>query len=285
MAWICINGEFVPDNEAKIPVWDHGYLYGDGLFETMRAYEGKVFALEDHLARLREGAKILRLSINYNDKEISSLLQETIKRNNMPEAYIRLTISRGDGPIGLDPALCPQTRLVIMAKMPQSTAGRQRGISLGVCPVKRNHIDALTPLIKSMNFLNNIFAKIWAKDNGFDEALMLNQEGFVTETTVSNIFFVKDQKVYTPALNSGILPGVTRKYVINIFAGTQHYSLSEGLFDLSLLQQADEIFLTNSGSEIIPVTKLNKKIVGNGVPGPITQDIHRLFCKAVKDYC
>ncbi len=278
MSWVCVNGEFVLDTDAKVSVWDHGYLYGDGLFETMRAYGGKIFALDAHLKRLRQGAKCLRLEINYADKQLQCLLQETIWRNDLASAYIRLTYSRGAGPIGLDPDLCPTGTLVIMAKPSQvAPVIYSEGISLGVSPIRRNHPAALSPAIKSLNFGNNILAKIWAKEHGYDDALMLNQDGWLTETTVSNLFFVKGAAVFTPALNTGILAGVTRECIIN------STKVEQGMYALSQLLDADEIFLTNSGSEVIPVCALDGRIVGNGKPGMLTKQIHSDFQQLVRE--
>lgn len=277
-----MNGEFVPGAEAKISVWDHGFLYGDGVFETMRAYGGQIFALQDHLTRLRQGAALISLMISEQDTELARLLDETIKRNNLSEAYIRLTYSRGPGPIGIDPALCPKGTLVIMAK-PLAVEEKiyLEGISLGICPVKRNHPDALPPAIKSMNFLNNILAKIWAKENGYAETVMLSQEGWVSETTVSNIFFVRNGRVFTPSLDVGILPGITRKYII-MAIGAVGLSVEEGVYSALQLAGAEEIFLTNSGSEVIPVVSLDGKPVGTGLPGLITNQIHAGFRQVVR---
>ncbi|HEX3015109.1 MAG TPA: aminotransferase class IV [Desulfobacteria bacterium] len=275
MNWVCIDGCFVPSDEAKISVFDHGFLYGDGLFETMRAYKGKIFALAEHLQRLRQGAAVLRLKIPFTDTELAKLLADTISRNNLPEAYIRLSFSRGSGPIGVDPALCLNGTLVIMAKAPaDSTLVYEEGINLGICPVRRNHSLALPPAIKSMNFLNNILAKIWAKESGYAEALMLSAEGWVTETTVSNIFFIKAGQVFTPGERAGILAGVTKKYVIRVLSEMK-IPCTEGLYSESELKKADEIFLTNSGSEVIPVVTLDGAQIGNGKPGELTGRIHR----------
>ncbi len=277
MNLVCIDGEFVPAAEAKISVWDHGYLYGDGLFETMRAYQGNVFAVKEHLARLRRGAEMLQLKISQTDEKLNSLLHETIERNGLSEAYIRLTYSRGPGPIGIDPALCPRGTLVIMAKaleLPEKLY--RQGTSLGICPIRRNHSSALPPAMKSLNFLNNIIAKIWAKEHGHAEALLLTQEGWIAETTVSNIFFIINEEVFTPSLDVGILPGITKAYVSK--AITQlNLSLQEGFYSLNELFEAEEIFLTNSGNEIVPVTTLDGKVVGTGLPGRLTQVIHDRF--------
>jgi len=281
MNWVCIDGEFVPGEEARISVWDHGFLYGDGIFETMRAYSGKVLGLEEHLARLRQGAELLRLEVREKDTELVRLLNETIKRNDLADAYIRLTYSRGSGPIGLDPALCPKATMVIMAKPPAGDDKVYReGIGLGISPVRRNHPEALTPAVKSVNFLNNILAKIWAKENNYAEALLLSQDGWVSETTVSNIFFVRGGKVFTPALGVGILPGVTRRFVLEVIR-TMGLNLEEGFYSTADLAGAEEIFLTNSGSELIPVSSLDGKPVGSGKPGRLTQEIHAAFKKFI----
>ena len=284
MNWVCINGEFVPSEEAKISVWDHGFLYGDGLFETMRAYSGKVFALAEHLVRLRQGAEILRINIKQTDEELNYLLAETIERNHLADAYIRMTYTRGPGAIGIDPALCPETTLVIMAKEVEASGKIFReGITLGICPVRRNHPGALPPAVKSLNFLNNILAKIWAKENGYADALLLSHEGWITETTVSNIFFIKQGVVFTPACQVGLLAGVTRQYVIK---GVERLSLPccEGVFSPEDLFAAEEIFLTNSGSEIIPVVSLSGKKIGSSLPGEFTGKIKDSFSQIVNSW-
>lgn len=282
---VCIDGDFVGAEAAKISVWDHGFLYGDAVFETMRAYGGRVFALEEHLKRLRQGAEILRLQIPQSDAELGALLHETVKRNDLADAYLRLTCSRGPGPIGIDPALCSRSTLVIMAKPPAAAEKLySEGVSLGICPVRRNHPLALPPAVKSANFLNNILAKIWAKEAGYTEALLLSQEGWVSETTVSNIFFVRGNHVFTPAAEVGILQGVTRKYVAEVIKALQ-LPLTEGRFKPDELFKASEIFLTNSGSEVIPVTALDGRTVGKGVPGELTKQIHSALRQAIGDYC
>ncbi len=285
MNLVCIDGDFVGAEAAQISVWDHGFLYGDALFETMRAYGGRVFALEEHLRRLRQGAEILHLPIPHSDAELGALLHETVKRNDLADAYLRLTYSRGPGPIGIDPALCSHGTLVIMAKAPAPAEKiYNEGISLGICPVRRNHPLALPPAVKSSNFLNNILSKIWAKEAGYSDALMLSQEGWVSETTVSNIFFVRDSRVFTPAAEVGILQGVTRKYVIEVVKALR-LPLLEGCFSPDELFDATEIFLTNSGNEVIPVTLLDGKPVGNGLPGEVTKQIHTAFRQVLDDFC
>ncbi len=283
MNWVCIDGKIVPGNDAKISVWDHGLLYGDGLFETMRSYAGKVFAVAEHLERLRQGADRLKLRIEYDDTELEELIGRTLKANNLENAYIRLTYTRGSGPIGIDPGLCSKGCLIIMVKesnVPQSLYSE--GSKLGISPVVRNHSSALSPSIKSLNFLNNILAKLWAKEQGFNEALMLNQNGFIAETTVSNIFYIKDGKIFTPSIEAGILPGVTRNMVIKA-AKRIGYGVEQGLFKPEQLFVADEVFLTNSGSEVIPVTQVDGKTIGTGKPGKVTAKIHYTFRKMVKE--
>ncbi|HWI54796.1 MAG TPA: aminotransferase class IV, partial [Desulfobacteria bacterium] len=199
------------------------------------------------------------------------------------DAYIRLTYSRGPGPIGLDPALCPKGTLVIMAKpMEVPEHLYRKGMSVGICPIRRNPAEALPPEVKSQNFLNNILAKIWAKESNYSDAVLLSTEGWVAESTVSNVFFIKDDKLFTPGLKVGLLPGITREYILQTVrrAGIEY---AEGYYTSEDLFSAAEVFLTNSGSEIIPVVNIDGKIIGDGKPGIWTSKIHTLFRALVKE--
>lgn len=275
--YVFIDGQILPATEAKISVYDHGFLYGDGLFETMRTYGGEIFRLDLHLERLHRAAESIQLKIPYTKEELTEALYQTVKRNNLPgEAYIRLSITRGSGPIGLDPALCDKPSVIIMVKaIAVKETIYEKGLAAIIVKTVRNPVEATDPGLKSMNFLNNIFAKIEVKKVGKDEGIMLNARGEVTEATVDNIFIVKNGILKTPPLTAGILPGITRKIVLAV-ASEFLEALEETLYPKDLYE-ADEAFLTNSVSEIIPVTDIDGYQIGMGVPGPITKKIHGAY--------
>lgn len=276
--FVFLNDKLVPEEEAKISVYDHGFLYGDGIFDTMRAYDGRVFRLEQHLERLRENACSLALSLPWSNEELAAAINATGKANNLPDAYIRLSISRGPGPIGIDPRLCPRPTLVVMAKeLPQ---GREdvytQGITAITLNTRRNPVQCLDPGIKSLNFLNNILAKLELINAGIGEGIMLNCESKVAEGTVSNIFWCSQGALYTPSREVGILLGITRQTVLEI-AGEAGLEVHQGAYALEELYRAEEIFFTNSSGELIPVTRVDDRVIGSGKPGPVTGRLHKLY--------
>jgi len=275
---VYLNGRFVPKEEATVSVFDHGFLYGDGIYETMRAYKGSLFLLERHLARLRCSADAVFLTLPMPIDKISAVLYESLRVNRLDEAYVRLHISRGPGEIGLDPGLCPDPTMVIIAKPFKAyPAGHyERGVSVSIVKTRRNHPLALNPLIKGTNFLNNILAKIEANKAGAYEGIMLNWEGFVAEGTISNIFMVKGGVLRTPILSVGILEGVTRGLVLDL-ARNENIPVQESAFSPQELTGADECFITNSTMEIMPVTLIDGKPVGSGKPGPVTASLMRAY--------
>lgn len=280
---IYLDGHFVAQEQAKVSVFDHGFLYGDGIYETMRAYGGKLFLLKKHLGRLKHSADAISLKLPLTLDKISDALNESLRVNNLGEAYVRLHISRGPGEIGLDPALCVAPTMVIVARPYHDypSAYYQHGVSVAVVTTRRNHPLALPPSIKGTNFLNNILAKIEAIKARAYEGIMLNWEGYVAEGTISNIFMVKKGVLYTPHLDTGILKGVTRDLVLRL-AKRKKIPVREALFRPRDLMASNECFITNTTMEIMPVTTINKKKIGKGIPGPITAALHRVYQNEVR---
>jgi len=278
---IYLNGQFVPEEEAKISVFDHGFLYGDGVFEGIRAYHGKVFRLREHIDRLYDSAKAINLEIPLTKDEMIEVVCETCRRNNLTDAYIRLVVSRGAGDLGLDPRKCPQPTIVNIASSitlyPEELY--QTGLTVITVPTRRNIPEGVNPRIKSLNYLNNIMAKIEANIAGVPEAVMLNQEGYVAECTGDNIFIVKNGVLKTPPPHAGILEGVTRNAVMEL-ARKRNIPVTEPMLTRYDLFTADECFLTGTAAELIPVVKIDDRIIGDGKPGPIflqlLQDFHEL---------
>jgi len=275
---IFLNDRFVTRDEALISVFDHGFLYGDGIYETLRAYGGRIFMRERHLARLQRSAKLIGLEIPVPEKDWPGLLRDTIRRNGLSDAYLRITVSRGTGEIGLDPGLCPTPTVVIIAKpftahLPRLFA---EGVSLITTSVRRNLATALSPQIKSLNFLNNILAKQEATQAGAFDGVMLNAEGRLTECTTSNIFFVQHGTLCTPSVACGILDGITREVVLTL-AKEQGIKTEESAYTPEALRQADECFLTNTTMELMPVRDVDQHLVGSGKPGPLTLALHKQF--------
>lgn len=276
--WIFLNDRFVRKEDALVSVFDHGFLYGDGVYETLRAYGGRMFMLRRHLARLYRSASLIGLDVPIVEQDWPPLLQEAMKRNVLSDAYLRITISRGEGNIGLDPRLCPRPTVVVISLPLQSYPAQlfQTGVSLAVVNVRRNLPAALPPRIKSLNFLNNILAKQEAAMTGAFDGLMLNAEGHITECTTSNIFFVKDRCVRTPSVACGILDGITREIVLSL-AREEEFFTEEGCYTPDALTEADECFLTNTTMEIMPVRDINKHPIGKGIPGRATGRLQELF--------
>lgn len=278
--WIYLNDRFVKESEATVSVFDHGFLYGDGVYETIRSYGEKIFMRDQHLARLNRSAEAIGLTIP--NRDWPSLLHESMKRNEVGndqiDAYIRITISRGTGDIGLDPALCPNPTIVVITK-PLKTPPSERyreGVSLIVAKTRRNLPDALDPQIKATNFLNNIQAKREAIAAGAFDSVLLNWESHVTECTVSNVFFVQAGQLCTPSLDCGILDGITRGVILTL-ARENRITVSEGRFGVEALRQAEECFLSNTTMEVMPVTRLDGRHIRDGKPGPLTRQLHQIF--------
>lgn len=275
---IYCNGLYVPEEEAKISVFDHGFLYGDGIFEGIRAYHGRVFKLDEHLKRLYESAKSIRLTINETKNEMHEVVLETLRRNNLKDAYIRLVVSRGKGDLGLDPNKCPKSGTYCIADQIKifEPSTYEHGLSVNTVATRRNNPDSLNPRIKSLNYLNNILAKIEANLSGSPEAIMLNQDGYVTEGTGDNLFIYRNGVLITPPGFVGILEGITRNTTMEI-AREMGIKVSEEVFTRHDLYTADECFLTGTAAELIPVVKVDGREIGNGVPGPIFKQLLAAF--------
>jgi branched-chain amino acid aminotransferase len=280
--WIFLNDRFVPKERATVSVFDHGFLYGDGVYETLRAYDGRIFRLTSHLARLMRSARLISLDPPIPEKDWPALLHEALQRNHLTDAYIRITISRGEGEIGLDPDLCRHPTVVVIAKPLPVYPPKlyQEGVKLAAVSVRRNLPSALSPHIKSLNFLNNILAKQQATRAGAFDGLMLNAEGHLAESTTSNLFFVRGGRLCTPSVSCGILDGITRE-VILLLAGEQQIPAEEGCYTPAVLRQADECFLTNTTMELMPVREVDNYPMGSGKPGTLTADLRRLFSSSL----
>lgn len=271
---IYIDGSYYAENEAKISVFDHGLLYGDGIFEGIRAYNGRVFKLKEHIDRLFFSAKALLLSIPMSHAEMMQAVVETCRQNQIKNGYIRLLVTRGIGTLGLNPNTCKRPSVIIIAATIQLYPPEyyERGLDIITVPTVRNLHSALNPAIKSLNYLNNILAKIEANNGGCEEAIMLNAEGFVAECTGDNIFIIKGDELLTPPLSAGALYGITRGVVLNLAreSGTRTGEPNLTRYDIF---NADECFLTGTGAEIVPVVKVDGRIIGGGKPGPKTLDL------------
>ncbi|MBN1688328.1 MAG: branched-chain-amino-acid transaminase [Candidatus Omnitrophica bacterium] len=285
---VYLNGKWVAKEEAKISVFDHGLLYGDGVFEGIRSYQGLVFRLQEHLDRLWESAHTLMLKIPMSKREMEKAIVETLRINKLLDAYIRVVITRGVGDLGLDPDKCKQPTIFIITDKivlyPKSFY--QKGLEIITVPTVRNLPEAVNPSIKSLNYLNNILAKIEAKNSGCAEALMLNHQGYVAECTGDNVFMVKAPKsskgmsqVVTPPVYLGALKGITRQAIMDL-AEARKYEVTETIMTRHDLFNADEVFLTGTAAEIIPVVKIDGRVIGTGKPGKVTEallrDFHRL---------
>ncbi|MDK2821715.1 MAG: branched-chain amino acid aminotransferase [Clostridia bacterium] len=280
---IYLDGKYVDEEEAKLSVFDHGLLYGDGVFEGIRAYHGRVFRLKEHIERLFESARSINLDPGLSKEEMTNVVLETCRRNNLRDAYIRLVVTRGRGDLGLDPEKCPKASVFCIAAAIQLYPAElyEKGLELVTVGTRRNAPDALDPRIKSLNYLNNVMAKIEASKAGAPEGLFLNKEGFVAEATGDNIFIVKEGQLITPPPYVGLLEGITRNVVMELAkeAGIPVY---EKVFTRHDVYVADECFLTGTAAEAIPVVKLDNRIIGDGRPGPITKDLITMFRELTK---
>ena len=283
--WVYLNDRFVQKEHARVSVFDHGFLYGDGVYETLRVYGGRILLWERHLARLHRSCELIGLDFPIPDEAWLPILGELLVRNNLQNAGLRVTISRGEGELGIDPRLCARPTVVIMAKpvVEYTDQQREQGRTLHLASIRRNPEFAQSPQIKAISFLNNILAKQEAVRVGADDALMLNMEGELTECTTSNIFFVKNQRLHTPAVECGILKGITRDIVMEIAQG-QDVSVEEGRYMMDGLLQADECFITNTGIEIMPVSQIGDCQIGQGKRGPLTSGLVTAFNTNVDRY-
>jgi branched-chain amino acid aminotransferase len=275
---VYINGHLYPKDEAKISVFDHGLLYGDGVFEGIRVYQNRIFKLKEHIDRLYESAKTLMLEIPMSKEGLSEACIETVRQNPYEDAYIRLVITRGVGSLGLDPNKCHQPQIIIIVdKITLYSENTYRdGMDIITVATRRNLAEAVNPKIKSLNYLNNILAKIEAVQLGFQEAIMLNQNGFVAECTGDNIFMIKNHKLMTPSAENGFLEGITRQCMMDL-ALSLKLKVVEATLDRHDLYNADECFLTGTAAGVVPIVKIDGRKIGNGRPGKLTSEISKLY--------
>jgi branched-chain amino acid aminotransferase len=279
---IYLDGKYVPEAEAKVSVFDHGLLYGDGVFEGIRAYNGRIFRLEEHLERLYDSAKTLDLKVPITKEEFTQVIREVLRRNNLTNAYIRPVVTRGKGDLGLDPRKCPKATIFVIAVEWGAMYGDlyEKGLKAVSVSVRRTPAESMPPNVKSLNYLNNILAKIEANYKGGDEAIFFDTNGYVSEGSGDNIFVVKNGVIITPpTLNN--LRGVTRMVVLEI-AQSMGITIKEqniGYFDL---YSADEVFVTGTAAEVAPIREVDGRIIGIGKPGPITRQMMAAFKTATE---
>ncbi|MBP83745.1 MAG: branched-chain-amino-acid transaminase [Verrucomicrobiales bacterium] len=271
---VYIDGEFFDESDAKISVFDHGLLYGDGIFEGIRFYNDRVTCLEEHIDRLFDSAKAIHLEIPSTREEVGNTVIETIKRNQLHDGYVRLVVTRGTGGLGLSPYRCEKASIIVIASTislyPQEKY--EKGLILSTCATRRPTHDSLSPSVKSLNYLSNVMAKVEALASGAEEGVMLNTEGYVAECTGDNIFVVKDDVILTPTVASGSLNGITRRVVIDL-AIKANFELKEIQMSRYDMYTADELFLTGTAAEVVPVAQYDKRIIGEGKPGPVTRQL------------
>ena len=280
---IYIDGQLYEKKEdARISVYDHGLLYGDGVFEGIRVYGGRAFRLRAHMDRLFAGARVIRLKVPESAETLSGIITDMIEKSGKREAYIRLVVTRGAGDLGLDPRKCPKPSLIIIlddiSLYPKEFY--EHGIRIGTSSWRRPPADCINPRVKSLNYLNNILAKLEANDRGCQEALILNKEGLVSECTADNIFYVSGGDLFTPDLAEGALGGITRAVVLEL-ARSLGVRVSECRVSLFDLYSADEAFLTGSGAELVPVIEVDGRPIGDGRPGPVTATIREAFIREI----
>jgi len=281
---VYIDGQLVPKSQAKISVFDHGFLYGDGVFESIMVFNGVAFKLKEHIDRLYDSAKAICLEIPMSKEEMIKTIIETVRVNGFKDAYIRVLVTRGVGDLGLDPRKCPKPSVIIIVDKIQlyKEDAWTKGVTAIISSVRRDRVDATTHEIKSMNYLNSILAKLEANAVGADEAIMLDERGFVSEGATDNVFIVKNGIIYTPPRTSGILPGITRDRVMRL-AEELGYKVVEKDITPAELLTADEVFLTGTAAGIVPVVKISGRVIGDGRPGPITRRLMEKFKEIRED--
>jgi len=281
---VWVDGKFYDKADAKVSVYDHGLLYGDGVFEGIRVYGGRIFEADAHMRRLYDSASGIRLTIPISPSEFKAVMEQAVKINGFTDCYIRAVVSRGAGCLGLGPTKCPQPSIIVIADTIELYPREmyEKGLAIIVASVTRNHPNALSPRIKSLNYLNNILAKIEAIDAGVPEAVMLNHEGNVAECTGDNVFIVRGGEVQTPTTADGILEGITRDVIIRL---CQKHAIPcvEKTLQRQDLYIAEECFLTGTAAEVVPVTKIDGRPIGAGGPGPITRRLIDLFHRHVRE--
>ena len=282
---IFMSGRLVPENKARVSVFDHGLLYGDGVFEGIRSYNGRVFMLDEHVVRLYRSAKAIALTIPMTPKAMAEAVVKTCKANRCFDGYIRLVVTRGVGTLGLNPFTCKKPEVIVIAAAIQLYPRElyEKGLKIVTVGTIRNHTESVNPMIKSLNYLNNILAKIEAINVGAPEAIMLNHAGHVAEATGDNIFAVNGKTLLTPPASAGALAGITRDVVITL-ARERGYAVTETTMTRYDLYNADEVFLTGTAAEIIGVCEIDRRVIGGGKPGPVTRELgaayHTFACEA-----
>ena len=281
---VWLDGRLVDRADAKVSVYDHGLLYGDGVFEGIRVYHGRIFECDGHLDRFIHSAKAIRLTLPLSREQLKQAMEETIRANNVTDCYIRLVATRGVGSLGLSPVRCERPSVFIIADLLELYPREmyEKGMSIITSSVVRNHPNAMSPRVKSLNYLNNILAKLEAIDAGVPEAVMLNQNGNVAECSADNIFIVRSGEVQTPTTADGILEGITRKVMLELCHDLQIPCVEKSLQRMDLYI-ADECFLTGTGAEVVPVTRIDGRQIGTGQPGPITGRLIEGFHRRVKE--
>lgn len=279
---IYLNGEFVDKSEAKISVFDHGLLYGDGVFEGIRIYEGCVFKLDEHIERLEQSAKAILLDMKMSRQEMIDAVCETCRQNDLTDGYIRMVVTRGEGHLGLSIKGCDNPNVIIIADTIQLYPEKfyTEGLKIITVPTRRINPSALPPMVKSLNYLNNILAKIEAQHSGYLEAIMLNDQGYVAECTGDNLFLIIKGKLFTPPFSAGALKGITRQTALEI-AEELGVEICEGNLTRYDVWNADECFLTGTAAEVIPVVEVDGRVIGEGQPGSITSTFIDSFRKRV----
>ena len=275
---IYLNGKLVPERDAKVSVFDHGLLYGDGVFEGIRAYNGKVFMLDEHIERLYRSAKAIDLRLPLSPLQMARAVVRTCKENRVSNGYVRLVVTRGVGTLGLNPYTCAKPQVIIIAGTIQLYPKKlyDNGLRIVTVGTIRNHTESINPQIKSLNYLNNVMAKIEAINSGCMEAVMLNPQGFVAEATGDNIFVVKGNRLVTPPPWCGTLEGITRNVVMKLASETG-LDVAADVLTRYDLYTADEVFLTGTAAEVIPVVNIDRRSIGSGQPGPVTRRLAKAF--------
>ena len=280
---VYIDGNYYPKSQAKISVYDHGLLYGDGIFEGIQAYNGIVFKLKEHIDRLFRSAHTIMLQIPATKEEMINIVLKTLRKNNLKESYIRLVVTRGVGDLGLNPRKCAKPSVIVItdAIVLLKRESKEKGVTAMLSWVKRDPVDATTHEIKSLNYLNSILAKIEANINGVDEAICLDKNGFICEGVAENIFIVKNGSIFTPPSYTGALPGITAEEVMKL-ARKLGYEVTERNITPYELFNADEAFFTGTAAEVVPIREINKRQIGKGMPGPATKKLMEEFSKLVR---
>jgi len=281
---IYIDGQYYPKSQAKISVYDHGFLYGDGVFEGIRAYNGVVFKLKEHVDRLYRGAHAIMLNIPLTKEQMVQAVVQTLRKNKMKDSYIRLIVSRGVGDLGLDPRKCPKASVIIITDTINIKAGNasETGVTALITWVRRNPVDATTSEVKSLNYLNSILGKIEANACGADEAICLEQNGCIAEGVGENVFIIKNGEILTPPTSTGALSGITAEAIYKLCESLK-IKLTVTNLTAYMLFTADEAFFTGTAMEVVPIREVNKRVIGSGKPGPVTKKLMAEFKKVIAD--